>query len=109
MARAGQKMTHYKYIIIGILLMGATVLFNGLLHINWPDQEDRGSNIVQNDTRDSSTDLETEDANADSQLPSLRDRILGNGKRTSPVTILPRYQPLKTGSPPFNYHPETSN
>ena len=94
-------MTHYKYIIIGTLLIGATVLFNGLLHINWPDQEDRGANIVQNDTRDSSTDLETEEANADSQLPSLRDRILGKRKTDQPGSNSPQVPTIENGQSPF--------
>ena len=94
-------MTNYKYIIIGILLIGATVLFNGLLHINWPDKEDRGSNIVQNDTRDSSTDLETEDAKADSQLPSLRDRIFGRRETDQPGSNSPQVPTIENGQSPF--------
>ena len=94
-------MTNYKYIIIGILLIGSIVLFNGLLHLNWPNQEDRGANIVQNDTRDSSTDLEAEDANADSQLPSLRDRILGRRETDQPGSNSSKLPTIENGQSPF--------
>lgn len=94
-------MAKYKYIILGILLIGATVLFNRLLQLDWPNQEDRDTNIVQNDTRDSSIDDEAEASTADTQPPSLRDRILGRRESDQPDSDSPEGSTLKNGQSPF--------
>ncbi|MCH2180362.1 MAG: LysM peptidoglycan-binding domain-containing protein [Mariniblastus sp.] len=95
-------MNKFKYITLGILLVGTTLLLNHLLQLDWPLQEDRGSEIVQNDTRNASLiDDQPEDLIDGGQAPSLRDRILGRRETEMGNSANPETPSDQNGASPF--------
>ncbi len=95
-------MNKFKYITLGILLVGTTLLLNHLLQLDWPIQKDSGTEIAQNDTRNvSSIDEQPEGRIDEDQAPSLRDRILGRRETDTGNSVQPESQADQNGTSPF--------
>ena len=70
-------MNKIKYITLGVLLAGTTLLLNHLLQLDLPKQQNNGAEIAQHDTRDASNGQQAEETLNEGTSPSLRDRVLG--------------------------------
>ena len=69
-------MGSYKHIFIGILLIGATVIFARLLHNGALNQSTSTAELIQNDAPQTTPTADLQETTK-TQTPSLRERILG--------------------------------
>ncbi|MEE2825665.1 MAG: hypothetical protein VYE64_03460, partial [Planctomycetota bacterium] len=110
-------MNKIKYITLGALLVGTTLLLNHLLQLDWPMQQDGGTEIAQHDTRDVSNGGQADETLNEEASPSLRDRILGRRETDSDASKdhensnnpdgTSRFQP--NGSPALAQSPQSGS